>query len=189
MPGPGVAIQIWGDSEQVERMLLSLDTALNPVAIAGFLSSVVDPYLRSQAKSRFETEGDAASGKWAPLSEATQNIREQMGYGAAHPINKREGDLERFITEQEGGVQVNPVGATLTLPGSPASGEMASKLTAAQKGGVGSSGRAFPARPVLALDTQDLVFVLTTLAEHVSRSGGGSGRAQSTGGPGYFDVR
>jgi hypothetical protein len=171
MPGPGIAIQISGNTAGVEKMLLALDTAINPVAIAGFLGAVVDPYLRKRAGARFASEGDETVGAWAPLAEATQDIRDSQGYGAAHPINKREGELERFITQQDGGVQIHPFGATLTLPGAKPQGKLADKFEGAQQGGVGPSGRPYPARSVLALGEQDLVFVLTALAQHVEHVG------------------
>lgn len=167
----GIAISIVGDDSGVQKMLEALDTAINPVAIAGFLGGVVDPYLRKTADARFASEGDSASGQWAPLAQATQDIRAQMGYGSAHPINQRTGDLERYVTQTEGGVNIHPFGATLTLPPNNPGGEMADKLAAAQMGGVGPSGKPFPARPVYAMDSQDLAFVLLALAQHIERTG------------------
>lgn len=173
MTGPGIDIEVIGDATGVHRMLQALDTAINPVAVAGFLGAVVDPYLRKRAGARFASEGDDVTGPWKPLAEATQSIRENMGYGPAHPINRREGDLERYITQTEGGTQVHPWGATLTLPGEEAQGELQSKFSVAQQGGVSSSGNAIPARPVLAMNEQDLIFVLTALATHVQSVGKG----------------
>jgi hypothetical protein len=168
MAGPGIAITVYGDDSGVEAMLDALDTALNPIALVGFLGGVVDPYLRGRAKARFASEGDDVSGKWAPLGEATQAIREQMGYGAAHPINRREGDLEAYITQQDAAVHPNPLGATLSLPGRGGGPDMHDKMVAAQQGGTGPSGKPFPARPVIGMNAQDLIFVLTALAEHVN---------------------
>lgn len=171
MPGPGLAITVVGDDAGVQAMLMALDTALNPVAIAGFLSGVVDPFIRQRAGERFRTEGDDASGAWAPLAPATQNIRSQMGYGAAHPINRREGELEYYVTETDGGVKVHPFGATLMYPASYPGGDLGEKLMGAQMGGVGPSGRRYPSRKVYALGTEDLTFVLLALAQHVKTVG------------------
>lgn len=181
MAGPGISIQVYGDDAGVERMLDALDTALNPVAVAGFLAGVVDPYLRGRASDRFRSEGDDVSGAWAPLAEATQHIREQMGYGAAHPINKREGDLEAYITQTEAAVHPNPLGATLRLPGRGGGPDIYDKFKGAQQGGVGPSGKPYPARPVLGMNERDLVFVLTALAQHVQSAGRLTNPATSTG--------
>jgi hypothetical protein len=167
----GVSIQIFGESEGVERMLQVLDTALNPVAIAGFLGSVVDPYLRGRAKERFYQEGDDVTGAWQPLSSATVEIREQMGYGGQHPINKREGDLAEYIISSPNSLSIAPWGASLKLPGGPPMGDLKDKVIAAQQGGVGPSGRPFPARPVLGMNEQDLTFVLLALSNHINNVG------------------
>lgn len=168
MVGPGIAIQIAGNDAGVQRMLDILDTALNPVALAGFLGATVDPYLRSRAKTRFEQEGDDVTGGWAPLKEATQNIRISLGYGAAHPINKREGDLEDYIVDSPNALLVHPWGASLKLPGKPPQGDMIDKMETAQRGGP----RTVP-RPVLGMNERDLAFVLLALATHVKKSGRG----------------
>jgi hypothetical protein len=94
-----------------------------------------------------------------------------MGYGAAHPINHRTGELERYITQEDGRVVAHGFGATLTLPGNKASGELKDKFIHAQAGGISENGRPYPARPVLAMDEADLMFVLTALATHVRQAG------------------
>lgn len=152
--------------EPVERMLRSLDTALNPVAIAGFLSGVVDPYLRGRAGSRFRNEGDDVVGKWMPLREATQTIRADLGYGAAHPINKRTGELEDYIVNSPNSLNIHPWGASLTLPGkAPSNSELRKKVVTAQAG----MDRTVP-RPVLGMNERDLTFVLLALAESVKKA-------------------
>lgn len=173
MAGPGIAIKIDGDVAGVQRMLYAVDTALNPIALAAFLGAVVDPYFRRRAGDRFAKEGDDVTGPWKPLAEATQNIRETMGYGPAHPINRREGELERYITQTQGRSTEEPWGASLTLPGAEAQGELESKFSVAQQGGISISGNPIPARPVLGMNEQDLIFVLTALAGHIEKVGGG----------------
>lgn len=167
MAGPGIAIQISGNTQGVERMLEVLDTALNPFAIAEFLGVVVGPYLKERARARFASEGDDVVGKWAPLKDSTITIRESQGYGPG-PINSRTGELEEFITGPGNSVQVHPWGATLTFPGTSPIGEMEEKLRTAQQG------KDYPStvpRPVLGVNEADLVFVLTALATHIEDNG------------------
>lgn len=165
-----IGIQIVGNVKGVERMLLALDTALNPVAIGGFLQGVVEPYLRERASSRFAQEGDDVVGKWAPLKESTQSYRTQAGYGASHPINRRTGELEEYITGSPVRQLVAPWGAALTMPGNPPAGDLKEKVSIAQIGG--GEYNTIP-RPVLGMNHNDLLFVLTGLAFHIESVGKG----------------
>jgi hypothetical protein len=162
---PGfIDIQIVGDSAGVQAMLTRLESKLMPPNIGAFLHVTVDPYLQKRASARFANEGDDVVGAWAPLQAATEGIRSSQGYGAAHPINRRTGILENYIVNAGGDVNVNPAGATLTFPGAPASGELADKVQTAQ------IGRANPdtvARPVLGLNDNDLLAVLTATALYI----------------------
>ena len=163
MPGY-IDIQIYGDTAGVQAMLQNLELKLAPPNIAAFLHVEVDPYLAMRAANRFSNEGDDVTGPWAPLQPATQAIRSSQGFGASHPINVRTGELERYIVNSGGDTSVNPAGATLTFPGSPASGELADKVQTAQ------SGRGVPPtvpRPVLGLNQNDLLAVLTATALYI----------------------
>lgn len=172
MVGSGVAISIIGDDAGVQAMLHAVDTALNPVAIAGFLGGTVDPFLRGRARERFASEGDDAVGKWAPLRESTQDIRAQLGYGPAHPINVRTGELEDYITGGPNRLTVAPWGAALNFPNGNTAGDLLSKVEIAQ---VGGGERNVVPRPVLGLSEVDLAFVLSALASHVETAGVGLG--------------
>lgn len=162
----GIEILIRGESLGVLRMLEALDTALNPAAIATFLGAQVVPYLQARATARFASEGDDVVGGWAPLKQATQDIRSQQGYGSAHPINRRTGELERFITEGSGDLQVHPWGASVSLPGRLPDSEMAAKVTRAQVGDDRTV-----ARPVLGMNERDLAFVLLSLTRTIETVG------------------
>lgn len=170
-PGGMIQMYLVGDDRGVARMLMKLDTALSPPAVAAFLGSRVEPYLQSRAKDRFANEGDDVVGAWTPLSDATQEIRAQMGIGPAGPINKRTGELEDFITNGPVGISIHPMGATLTMPSSipnGMTGELKDKFTTAQ------SGREDPrtvARPVLGMNERDLANILTQMAFYVQRAG------------------
>jgi hypothetical protein len=165
MPGY-IDVQIVGDTSGVQAMLMHLHNKLSPGNMASFLLGNVDPFLRTRASARFSGEGDDVVGSWAPLQPATQAIRVNKGYGADHPINRRTGELERYITGTMGSVAVTPLGSVLTSPGTPPSGELADKVSTAQ------SGRAFPRtvpRPVLGVNERDLAAVLTMLALDIQK--------------------
>lgn len=154
-------------------MLLRLDMALAPPSLGTFLASKVHPILQVRAQNRFREEGDDVSGKWLALSPYTENIRRSMGYGAAHPINRRTGRLENYITNSPSNIQVTAAGARLRFPGTAPTGELFEKVETAQvgiQGGKRSQG-AVPARPVLGVNERDLELILVALATHIQTGG------------------
>lgn len=162
----GIAISVVGDERGVLHMLNVLDTALNPAALVLFLEGVVDPHLRERAAERFADEGDDVVGQWSPLKPATVSIRESKGFGGAHPINVRTGEMYRYIVEEDGNALPTPYGASLTLPGRPATGELADKVTRAQQGD-----NRTVARPVIGMNEVDLAWVLVALSKHIEGAG------------------
>lgn len=163
-PNGLVSILMIGDQRQVMRMLTKLNTSLDPNEIAIWLGAVVDPYIRKRARDRFKSEGDDVTGKWAPLLGPTQYIRSNAGFGAAHPINKRTGELEAYITGSTHRLASAPV-ATLTLPGKAPKGELFKKVKTAQRG------RFQPPtvpRPVLGVNERDLATVMTELSLYLA---------------------
>lgn len=146
----------------VEEQLRRLDTAISPTGLAEFLGVKVDTYIRERAKSRFQGEGDDVVGRWSPLKDATVAIREAQGFPGAHPINKRTGDLEDYITGHRSLVVPMGDGAYMRSPGDAATGELLDKMERAQ---IGDSRTV--ARPVVGMNEQDLIAVLTMLAIHV----------------------
>lgn len=176
----GIRIDIVGDNSGVEEMMKVIDTSLSAVALAGFMSGVVGPYLQSRAADRFEGEGDDVVGAWAPLASVTVDIRANQGYGGAHPINRRTDELRDYIVNGPMATPSLPgVGTDLIMPGKPPQGELVDKLVHAQRGGVSDSGKEFPARPVLGMNERDLAFVLLALATHVEKTGSAMGMSTS----------
>lgn len=167
MPG-FLDVTIVGDDAGVQAMLMHMNSALAPQSLGVFLSTVVDPYLRTRARARFDSEGDDVVGKWAPLKDSTRNIRQSMGYGADGPINRRTGRLEQYILGSPNKVTMHTAGATLVWPGTRPSGETADKLRTAQMG------KPMPStvpRPVLGINERDLAAVLTGLSLHIQGEG------------------
>lgn len=178
MVNQGIAISISGDDSGVQAMLEAVDTALNPVAIVSFLGGVVQPWIRKRASERFTQEGDDVSGAWAPLEVTTQQIRESLGFPGAHPINRRTGELEAFMTENQGILSSSGIEASLTYPGGEPTGELRNKVKVAQSGGQQPGYRPTPPRPVIGLGEQDLAFVLLALTEHVATAARSKGVKQ-----------
>ena len=153
-------------------MLKAVSYRLTPFGMAAFLGKTMGPYIQSRARDRFMSEGDDVSGPWAPLREVTQNIRAEstdISVGADHPINKRTGELEEYVTGSGYKFWPTAMGGTLRFPGS-ASGKQSvrEKMKTAQKG------RARPKtvpRPVLGFNETDLMFFQAALSFYVTGSG------------------
>jgi len=164
-----IDFDIVGNRRGVQEMLDTVDSALSPVGLAAFLYGAVGPWVKERAQDRFAQEGDDVSGKWAPLQASTVEIRESQGFEGAHPINRRTGELEEYITQGQVGVVTTPGFGNLTYPQNPpATKGLKEKLSTAQKG------RTSPrtvARPVLGLNERDLGQILVMLAFHVQNEG------------------
>jgi len=146
----------------VDEKLGRLFEVLQPGAIESWLGEVLDTQLHNRVKNRFAKEGDDAVGRWAPLTLATQMIRANAQFGAAHPINVRTGELKSFVEDSPGRVELDTLGATLTLPGSQPGGELGKKFAGAQQG----EGTA-PPRPVLGMNSKDTIAAMTALELYI----------------------
>ena len=156
-------------------LLAALEAKLDSRVLGVFLQSTMVPHLQRKFKEGFASETDPSGAGWAPLSAATVKIREDQGYGGAHPINRRTGELENYITQSPGQLIPSMDQAVLKYPserGVP-SGSLGKKVRGAQKG----EGKA-PPRPVLGLDEQDLAFMLASLFGYFE----GPGTGWATGG-------
>lgn len=157
-----IDFEIVGNERGVQQMLNRIDSSLSPVGLAAFLHGAVAPWVQERAADRFAAEGDDVSGKWAPLQQSTIEIRENEGFGGAHPINRRTGELEEYITQGQVGVVSSPGLAVMTYPKNPPNTiGLRKKMETAQKGKFSPH---TVARPVLGLNERDLGAVLTMLA-------------------------
>jgi hypothetical protein len=175
-PRGDASIQIWGDDKGVKAMLDVVMEALSPAALVVFMTGVVGPYLAERGEKRFKGEGDDVVGNWEPLSMATQAIR--MGgrlagnwsVGDAHPINQRTGELEDYITQGRGDTITTGLDVVMTYPDQAmVNPELQDKMQTAQQGRTQTP--ITPARPVLGLNENDLLFVLTSLSVSIQMTG------------------
>lgn len=154
------------EGSDVERALLGLENAISAPALSAWMKEyVVEEYFHDQIKNRFASEGDRASGHWAPLTEATENIRSALGFSPAHPINERTGKLRELVTTASD-ITITADSVTAQIPGDVSDPVTKHKLEVAQKGSTSNplpSATATPARPVLAMDTEDVAAVLGAL--------------------------
>lgn len=153
---------IFGDTKHTQAALRGLDLATEPIVTQVWLANVMYPRLLHKIRARFASEGDdAVGGQWAPLADATQEIRRSKGYSPAHPINVRSGALYNFVTN-DSSLSMTPISASLAIPGSHGgSNELIRKLTVSM---MGYDDPATPARPVLGLDVSDAVWGTASLA-------------------------
>lgn len=154
---------------EVEKALFNLTLLLSPPGLGAFLGTSIGPYLTRRAKERFSSEGDDASGPWAPLKPYTVQVREEGNWPVSgeHPINRRTGELENWVVGSGWDAYPTAAGATLRFPGTKPSGELRDKVQTAQHGRTNPS--TVP-RPVLAVNETDLLFTLTAFAAAVKES-------------------
>lgn len=152
------------DAAEVTMLMWSVRRATSAVSMMSFLENVMVKRIREQAVARFASEGDqAVGGPWEQLRPATVTYRQYAGFPGFHPINRRTGEMERYITGSEGRAVGAAGWAELTYPGSPPGNQvLGRKVYTAQAGWKGESGQTNP-RPVLAWATSDLAFGVTAL--------------------------
>jgi hypothetical protein len=154
------------DSAAVMADIQHLMNTTDAPGLRKFLEDTADPYLQTRVRDRFSGEGDDASGQWLPLKPATESIRAALGYGPAHPINVRTGDMQDYLTNSRADVATLGQGAVLTFPPKGADALTAQKIETAQ---VGKNWPPTPARPVVALSVTDEAAIVMDLADYITQ--------------------
>lgn len=164
-------VEVIVDPHDVDIVLDRVRQIFSPVTLQEFLRVGPSRILRDRATQRFESEGDDASGRWAPLRFATEEIRVAKGF-APGPINQRTREMLSFVTSNPGQTTTDGEGAMLTWPSPEPAGELFTKLNTAQHG------KAYPStvkRPVVAADETDMQLIMdelmTWFATEMARTG------------------
>lgn len=167
--GVGLNVEVEVDPFPVNRMLGYVLRTVDGASLARWLVDDAHEYFREEIAMRFAYEGDKKSGAWAPLHDATIDIRRALGYGGDSPINERTGELFDFVTTQYD-INMGQTWALLTFPGDPPTASARQKLETAQLGradnpldGYGPTTR----RPVLAVDETDLMELMVSLESYI----------------------
>jgi hypothetical protein len=154
------------DTADLEATLTRMETSLSPVGLSIFLIGGVLPWVKERAEMRFASEGDEVSGRWAPLETSTQEFRANgpWGVGSSHPINRRSGDLEEYITKSNSSIVTGGDSAIMYYPDTAPTGPLKEKVETAQGG---KAKPKTPARPVLGLGANDLLYTMEALQFYV----------------------
>lgn len=164
--GADVVIDVDVDVDATS-VLLMLSRANEGVSMAHIAQAFDDDgpvveMLHRQVAERFADEGDNASGKWAPLSPATLDIKERLGYGG-NPANVRTGRMREWLLNDGGDLDMMGDGMFFTYPGD-VPGGMADRFETAQ---FGSAETGAPPRPVIAADGDDLMSIMEIVGNWV----------------------
>lgn len=168
VPSGLIDIEITGDTRDVEMRLIGMEKAFEDFELADWLTAKVDPILRARTAARFESEGDAISGKWQSLAPWTVKERERTNFPGEHPINVRTGEMRRHLLGTFPRTSFHSLGVTMWSPGTDGGSTTAKKVKIAQQGGETPEGHPVPARPVLGVGPEDLELVLVTLGHHIA---------------------
>lgn len=156
------------DATDVDRVVRQVEMSVSGPSLESWLRGDATDFFHNDIESRFYEEGDVKSGFWAPLSEATINIRRELGFGA-EPINRRTDEMFDFLTSDYPTHQ-GDVFASMDVPGKPNDPVTEQKLETAQRGRAGNPIPEFgftPPRPVLAVSEMDLAKLLESLQVHI----------------------
>lgn len=159
------------DATQVVHLLDVVEAAISPYGLYEFAEAFVAPYFSDEIVNRFAWHGDSASGDWAPLSAATRRLRHTLGFSDDFAINERTGEFLHFVAYSNE-ISMIAGGAWVQIPGPPPDGVLAKKLKTAQHGDVQGAGDMLPgavtpARPVLAVDAEDMAALVFGLQLHI----------------------
>lgn len=116
---PRLRIAVKVDPEPFIKKFQQLQGHLDDDEMARFLEKSVVPYLHGRSKQRFATE---AWGSWPDLAESTQADRYRLAplngwpIEPDHPINRRSGELRKFITTTHSIRRAGSKGPTLYIP-------------------------------------------------------------------------
>lgn len=168
------------DKKTADLISAKLFNLLSAPMLSVFLKTTVDPYLRQRVQDRFRQEGDDASGPWVPLADSTHFWREEQGFPPEHPINIRTGQMFNWATSAGSTRMIGPSSSLLTFPGrKPSGAKMERKVMTAQRGikgqrrgamagsSGGTGGKIIPARPILAVDESDMLWVMSALSMQI----------------------
>lgn len=148
------------DSHDMDLILGRLTQSLTEERIAVFMEEEAMSYLHERISQRFAHEGDDIVGPWAPLRFSTEKVRGDAGFGAAHPINERTGELRNWLIASHT-VTESGDGVIGDIPGNASIGlELMDKLTTAQ---IGRSDPSTVARPVLGIGVVDMEAIVTSM--------------------------
>lgn len=141
--------------------LTELQKRLSPPSVTSFLSGPVHNHLQRRAQERFDTESDASGAAWHPLSQATEEWRESLGYGREHPINVRTGDLMANMVDSVADIVPAGTDPMLLFPGrSVQKGRDGIKIAQAQGTLNQKNGEKSIPRPVIDWDASDLASLM-----------------------------
>lgn len=147
------------DTRSTKAVLDQLERNTNPLGLATYMGTIAAPYFSRRARDRFKTGGDNASGSWAALTEATKEIRQNLGYSSGArkgEINVRSGRMQDWLVRPNIVLAEDAAGTTLTWPG-PEDRKMVERLAQA------AGRRRGPARWVIAYDAGDVAYLLRTM--------------------------
>lgn len=163
--------------DEVEHLFEKTLEAVQGPSLEALMIGPVHKYFETEIVNRFAYQGDRVVGHWPDLAEATQNIRQDLGFAPEWPINIRTEEMFHTVT-QEADFDFTPNSAEMVLPGRAGEhGLVAQKIEHAQMGATDNTFVDFsgnqqyfsptPPRPVLGADEQDLVAVVEIIERWV----------------------
>lgn len=160
-----VGISFYTDARMAQAMMANIGLRLSPVAMAAFMQAGVVPYIQERIAARFAGEGDDVVGKWTPLKQETEILRQRHGFPGPHPINVRTGQMRGLLTGSHGTTVASAGMTELSFPSNANMvGQLERKIMTAQ---MGAAFPPTPARPVLGFNQNDSIALTALLAGYL----------------------
>lgn len=164
------------DDDDARKKLTRLADAVSPNIFRTFLDERVELHFRRRMADRFSQGGDSATGKWAPLSQATIDTKSRQGLLSG--INTATGDMRDFLVG--GTLDADIVGGDVQFvyPSAEPDPDVETRMVMAERGRKGRQGRdargrfkkkskGQPARPVLSVDESDMRFLTDAVYDSI----------------------
>lgn len=169
--GTNIKVDVEVATEDSLHMMDRVWRTLTGPSLEIWLRTRVHPYFERAIVNRFAYQGDRQVGHWPDLSDATEAIREGLGFAGDWPINIRTEEMFETVTK-EADFYASGWSAEMILPGSAATGTVAEKIKTAQEGKptpnpMSANFGPTPARPVLAADETDLAILTDALSDYI----------------------
>jgi hypothetical protein len=185
---------------EVRALLEAVTISTSYYSLSDWMRFQASPLMADSIVERFGDRG--GSQEWAPLAESTIRIKEALGVPDPEEPNDRTRSMLQSLAYDHD-IQPLPDGAQMNIPGNVDEPILRKKLIVAQEGWRQGEGEMFPGaitppRPVLVIESADVVMLMTSLQFHIMETvsmmigasplGGGSFGAGSSPGTGLARI-
>lgn len=147
--------------EKVEKDLETAQGRVSEAGLAMMVRHLLIPIASTSSRARIESQKTAGGGRWRPLKESTQRVRRSLnlpGIYGHYPINKRTGNLEKFLQNTDSEIAILPEFIQGSWPAN-VSMDGTRLMYAYHTAQAGSKQWGTPPRPIVALAATEMLYL------------------------------